>query len=82
MAELNLERARQLEEIHHARGGWYDTTEEARIADEAARDELGRRGLPLQRVLVEPEQLELFDPADVTEPTVEVDTRGGAGRRA
>ena len=74
LADLNLERARQLEEIHHARGGWYETTEEARIADEAARDELVRRGLPPQRVLDTGEQLELFDPADVTEPTVEVDT--------
>ena len=81
LADLNLERARQLEEIHHARGGWYEATEEARIADEAARDELARRGLPLQRVLVEPEQLELFDPADVAEPAVEGDSRGGrAGR--
>ena len=74
LADLHLERARQLEEIHHARGGWYDTTEEARIADEAARDELAHRGLPLQRELDTGEQLELFDPADVTEPTVEVDT--------
>ena len=73
LAELQLERARQLEEIHHARGGWYETTEEDRIADEAARDELTRRGLPVQRVLVEPEQLELFDPAHTIEPTVEVD---------
>ncbi|HEX5813050.1 MAG TPA: AAA family ATPase, partial [Pseudonocardia sp.] len=74
LAELQLERARQLEEIHHARGGWYETTEEARIADEAARDELVRRGLPPQRVLDTGEQLELFDPTDVIEPTVEVDT--------
>lgn len=71
LAELSLERARQLDEIHHARGGWYGATEDARIADEAARDELGRRGLPVQRVLVEPEQLELFDPADVADPAVE-----------
>ena len=65
LAELHLERARQLDEIHHARGGWYTTTEQARIADEAARDELGRRGLPPQRELDTSEQLELFDPADL-----------------
>ncbi len=74
LAELQLERARQLDEIHHARGGWYATTEEARIADEAARDELGRRGLPAQRELDLGEQLELFDPADLTEPSAEPDT--------
>jgi len=83
LADLNLERARQLDEIHHARGGWYGATEDARIADEAARDELGRRGLPVQRVLVEPEQLELFDPADVTEPAVEaVEVELDAAREA
>lgn len=60
LAQLNEERARQLEEIHHARGGWYGATEEARTADELARDELARRGLPLQRALAPAEQLPLF----------------------
>ena len=60
LAQLNEERARQMEEIHHARGGWYGATEEARTADELARDELARRGLPLQRELAPAEQLPLF----------------------
>lgn len=92
LAELNEERARQLEEIHHARGGWYGATEDARTADELARDELARRGLPPQRELVPAEQLELFpaehvdvgrdigvDPAAevATEQTIATSAEGG-----
>ena len=76
LAELHLERARQLEDIHHARGGWHEATEEARIADQAARDELARRGLPPQRERDTGEQLELLEPADIAEPAVEVDSAG------
>lgn len=65
LAELTLERARQLDEIHHSRGGWYAATELARAGDELARAELERRGLPAQRELDGGEQLELFDPADL-----------------
>ena len=63
LAELNLERARQLEDIHQSRGGWYAATEDARVADDHARLELERRGLPAQRrELDRGEQLDLFDP--------------------
>ena len=62
LADLNLERARQLDEIHHARGGWYDSTEDARVADELARAELERRGLPAQRELDRGEQLRAVRP--------------------
>ena len=80
LADLNLERARQLDEIHHARGGWYDSTEDARVADELARAELERRGLPAQRELDRGEQLELFDPTDLdvdqhAQADLEVDIR-------
>jgi hypothetical protein len=80
LAALNLERARQLDEIHHARGGWYDSTEDARVADGLAHAELERRGLPPQRELDRGEQLELFDPADLdvdqhAQPGLEVDVR-------
>jgi conjugative relaxase-like TrwC/TraI family protein len=61
LAELTLERARQLEQIHSARGGWYAATAEARIADEAAAAELERRGLPARRGPDVVEQLPLFD---------------------
>lgn len=86
MADLSLERARQLDEIHHARGGWYDSTEDARVADEQARAELERRGLPAQRELDRGEQLELFDPAALdgdqpreAEAEVELEADVGAG---
>jgi hypothetical protein len=76
LAALSLERARQLDEIHHARGGWYDSTEDARVADELARAELERRGLPVQRELDRGEQLELFDPADIdVHPHARADVR-------
>lgn len=65
LAELTLERARQLDDIHHSRGGWYDATEPDRAGDELARAELERRGLPPQREFDRGEQLELFDPADL-----------------
>jgi conjugative relaxase-like TrwC/TraI family protein len=73
LAELTLERARQLDEIHHSRGGWYETTEPARAGDELARAELERRGLPAQRELVVGEQLELFDPTDLGVDDVHAD---------
>lgn len=74
LAELSFERARQLEDIHHARRGWYDDAEPTRVADEAALAELGRRGLPLERD--RGEQLPLFDTSaeaeqSQTEPTPE-----------
>lgn len=72
LAELTLERARQLDDIHHSRGGWYAATEPDRAGDELARAELERRGLPPQREFDRGEQLELFDPADV-----DVDVRDG-----
>lgn len=72
LAELSLERARQLDEIHHSRGGWYEATEQARAADELARDELERRGLPAQREL-EPEGEQLELDFDLPEPAREVD---------
>ncbi|MGE0170949.1 MobF family relaxase [Nocardioides sp.] len=61
LAQLSLERARQLEDIHQARQRWYDGAEPARVADAAARDELARRGLPPERD--RGEQLPLFEPA-------------------
>ena len=70
LAELSLERARQLEDIHQSRGGWYAATEHARSADDHARVELERRGLPVQRAqLARGEQLGLFDPAATPFPT-------------
>ena len=70
LAELNLERARQLEDLQHSRGGWYAATEDARVADDHARVELERRGLPSQRhELDRGEQLDLFDPAATRLPT-------------
>ena len=69
LAELNLERARQLEDLHQSRGGWYVATEDARVADDHARLELERRGLPAQRrELDRGEQLELFGPTDARTP--------------
>ena len=80
LAELSLERARQLEDIHQSRGGWYAATEDARIADDHARVELERRGLPPQRrELDRGEQLELFDPTDAR-PPAERDTDGDMDR--
>lgn len=61
LAEVQLERARQLEQVQHARGGWFAATADARVADELARNELERRGLPGARVR-EAEQLQLFEP--------------------
>ena len=69
LAELIQERARQLDDIHHSRGGWYAATEPDRAGDELTRAELERRGLPPQREFDHGEQLELFDP---TTPGVDV----------
>jgi conjugative relaxase-like TrwC/TraI family protein len=65
LAELSMERARQLDDIHHSRGGWYAATEPDRAADELARAELERRALPPQREFDRGDQLELFDPTDL-----------------
>ncbi|WP_226367357.1 MobF family relaxase [Pseudonocardia sp. ICBG162] len=59
-AQAYLERATQLEEIHRARAGWAEITADTEAADREAAAELERRGLPLQRVAEEPEQLGLF----------------------
>ena len=73
-AELYLERAQQLEDVHHARLGWADATAAAGHADQAAAIELDRRGLPLQRVEAQPEQLGLFkEPARQTEHDLDRD---------
>jgi hypothetical protein len=62
------ERARQLEDIHGARAGWFANTEPARVADELAVDELERRNLPADIAPpAEAEQQELFRIADERE---------------
>jgi hypothetical protein len=70
LAEEYAERARQLEEVHLARGNWFDATEDARLAADMATDELKSRDVPLEP---EPErqpevgQLALFEIADEAE---------------
>ena len=56
------ERARQLETVHEARQQWVAATEDARVRDLLAGEELQRRGVvePAPAAAVEPEQLELF----------------------
>jgi hypothetical protein len=59
------ERARQLENIHEARQNWHGATEDVRVRDQLAREELERRGA-VEPPATEPqrdpevEQLELF----------------------
>ncbi|MDN5918659.1 MAG: relaxase domain-containing protein [Pseudonocardia sp.] len=72
LAEVHLERARQLEDVQLARGGWFAATEDARVGDELARAELDRRGLPQDRVR-EVKQLELFDPTAAVEQAPELE---------
>nr|ABN48424.1 ORF16 [Amycolatopsis benzoatilytica] len=67
------ERSRQLEAIHQARQQWHETTEDARVRDQLAREELERRGVadqPAEQARQDepqPEQLELFRIADEAE---------------
>jgi hypothetical protein len=77
------ERARQLESIHTARQHWHQTTEDARVRDQLAREELERRGgterTSQDPVLREVEQLGLFGTA--TEAEVGPDPEGGKPQR-
>jgi hypothetical protein len=67
------ERSRQLETIHQARQQWHETTEDSRVRDQLAREELDRRGVADQpaeqarQAEPQPEQLELFRIADEAE---------------
>lgn len=67
------ERARQLDTIHQARQQWHAATEDARVRDQLAREELERRGVAEQQAeqarqtAPQPEQLELFRLADERE---------------
>ncbi|WP_103384097.1 MobF family relaxase [Pseudonocardia dioxanivorans] len=65
------ERARQLETVHQARQEWFAATEDARVRDQLAGQELERRGVaePTLEAAGEPEQLELFGIAtDLAQP--------------
>ncbi|WP_410597832.1 MobF family relaxase [Amycolatopsis sp. lyj-23] len=62
MSQDWAERARQLDEVHRARQGWYASTEAARVADQLAAEELERRGLPATlEPTPQPQQTTLFD---------------------
>lgn len=67
LAEQYAERARQLEEVHLARGHWFDATEDARLTASMAAEELARRDLPLEPEVERAEQLELFEIVDDVE---------------
>lgn len=71
LAEEYAERARQLEEVHLARGHWFDATEDTRLAAQMAAEELERRELPLEPEQPQAEQLPLFEVADEAEVGVD-----------
>ncbi|GEL25724.1 hypothetical protein PSU4_46780 [Pseudonocardia sulfidoxydans NBRC 16205] len=70
LARDYTERARQLETVHQARQDWCAATEDARVRDQLAGQELERRDVadPTRTVAGEPEQLELFGIAADQQP--------------
>lgn len=67
LAEQYAEKARLLEDVHLARGHWFDATEDARLTAQMATEELERRDMPLEPQRPQAEQLELFEIADEAE---------------